>query len=83
MYIIKILIQILIIALFFYSKLLPYKDKLNPQCKSIFDSFNSIFSPILNFLKSFIKPVQVGEGLAVDMSQIILLFIFLMLLKHL
>jgi hypothetical protein len=83
MYTIKILIEILIIALFFYSKLLPYKDKLHPQFKSYFDFFNSIFSSILNFLKTFVKPAQVGVGLAVDMTQIILLFIFLMLLKFL
>lgn len=72
----KILIEILIVALFFYSKLLPYKDKLNPQYKTIFDFFNSIFSPIFNFLKFFIKPFQVGAGLAVDMTQILLLIIF-------
>ncbi|AXB56686.1 hypothetical protein HYN86_08760 [Flavobacterium fluviale] len=83
MYIIKLIIEILIIALFFYSKLLPYKDKLHPQYKSIFDFFNSIFSPIFNFLKTTIKPFQVGVGLAVDMTQIVLLIIFLMLLKFL
>ncbi|SMO63323.1 hypothetical protein SAMN06265349_102940 [Flavobacterium resistens] len=79
----KIFINILIVGLFLYSKLLPYKDKLNPQYKTIFDFFNSIFSPIFNFLKSFVKPFQVGVGLAVDMTQIILLIIFLMLLKFL
>ncbi|QDW21192.1 hypothetical protein B0M43_0014080 [Flavobacterium sp. KBS0721] len=83
MYIIKIFIQILIVGLFLYSKLLPYKDKLNTQYRGIFDFFNSIFSPILNFLKTMIKPFQVGVGLAVDMTQIILLIIFLMLLNFL
>lgn len=83
MYLLKIFIQILIIGLFLYSKFLPYRDKLNPQYKTIFDFFNSIFSPIFNFLKTFIKPFQVGVGLAVDMTQIILLIIFLMLLKFL
>lgn len=81
MYIIKFFIQILIVGLFLYSKLLPYKDKLNTQYRGIFDFFNSIFSPILNFLKTMIKPFQVGVGLAVDMTQIILLIIFLMLLN--
>lgn len=80
---IKIFVQILIIGLFLYSKLLPYKDKLNPQYRSIFDFFNSIFSPIFNFLKSMVKPFQVGVGLAVDMTQIVLLIIFLMLLNFL
>ena len=83
MHLIKIFIQILIIGLFLYSKLLPYKDKLNPQYRSIFDFFNSIFSPIFNSLKTMIKPFQVGVGLAVDMTQIVLLIIFLMLLNFL
>lgn len=83
MHIIKIFIQILIVGLFLYSKLLPYKDKLNPQYRSIFDFFNSVFSPIFKFLKTMIKPFQVGIGLAVDMTQIVLLIIFLMLLNFL
>jgi hypothetical protein len=83
MHIIKIFIQILIVGLFLYSKLLPHKDKLNPQYRSIFDFFNSVFSPIFNFLKTMIKPFQVGIGLAVDMTQIVLLIIFLMLLNFL
>ena len=76
-----ILLSILIVGLFLYSKLLPYKDKLNPQYKKIFDFFNSIFTPIFNFLKNLVKPFQVGIGLSVDMSQIVLLIIFLMLLN--
>ncbi|OIV42038.1 hypothetical protein BKM63_10320 [Flavobacterium johnsoniae] len=83
MYFLKLFIQILIVGLFLYSKLLPYKDKLNPQYKGIFEFFNSIFSPIFNSLKTMIKPFQVGVGLAVDMTQILLLVIFLMLLNFL
>lgn len=78
---IPVLINILIVGLFLYSKLLPYKDKLNPQYKKIFDFFNSIFYPIFNFFKKLIKPFQVGTGLFVDMSQVVLLIIFLMLLN--
>jgi hypothetical protein len=76
-----IVINILIVGLFLYSKLLPYKDKLNPQYKKIFDFFNSLFTPIFNFLKNSIKPFQVGFGLFVDMSQIVLLIIFLLFLN--
>ena len=76
-----ILLSLLIVGLFLYSKLLPYKDKLNPQYKKIFDFFNSIFTPIFNFLKNLVKPFQVGIGLSVDMSQIVLLIIFLMILN--
>jgi hypothetical protein len=41
--------NIFIIGLFLYSKLLPYKDKLNNQYKGIFNFFNAVFEPILNF----------------------------------
>jgi hypothetical protein len=81
MRLIPILINILIVGLFLYSKLLPYKDKLNPQYKKIFDFFDNIFTPIFNFLKNIVKPFQVGLGLAVDMTQIVLLIILLMLLN--
>jgi hypothetical protein len=79
--IIPIFINILIVGLFLYSKLLPHKDKLNPQYKRIFEFFNSIFSPVFNFLKKRIKPFQVGVGLSVDMTQIVLLIIFLIFLN--
>lgn len=79
--IIPIFINILIVGLFLYSKLLPHKDKLNPQYKSIFEFFNGLFSPVFNFLKKKIKPFQVGIGLSIDMTQIVLLIIFLIFLN--
>jgi len=79
MFILKILLNILIIGLFLYSKLLPYKDKLNHQYKGMFDFFSKIYTPILSGLKRFIKPFQVGQGLLVDMTQIVLLLLFLLL----
>ena len=78
---IPILINVFIVGLFLYSKLLPYKDKLNPQYKRVFDFFNNFFSPIFKFLKNIVKPFQVGLGLSVDMSQIILLILLLILLN--
>ena len=79
MYILHIIINVLIIGLFLYSKLLPYKDKLSGQFKSAFDFFSSIFTPILNSLKSLFKPFEVGQGLSVDMTQLVLLIILLLL----
>lgn len=64
-----------------YSKLLPYKDKLNPKYRGIFDFFDKVFTPILSFLKRFIKPFQVGQGLAIDMTQIVLLIVLLIILN--
>lgn len=79
--IIPYIVNIFIVGLFLYSKLLPYKDKLNNRYKGIFNFFNNVFSPVLNFLRKFIKPFQVGQGLAVDMTQIVLLILFLIILN--
>jgi hypothetical protein len=73
--------NILIVGLFFYSKLLPYKDRLNPKYKRIFNSVSSLLLPVLNFLKRFFKPFQVGQGISVDTTQIILLILFLLILN--
>ncbi len=69
----------LIIGLFLYSKLLPYKDRLNNKYRGFFNFFNTIFEPIFNLMKRFIKPFQVGAGLSVDMTQIVLLILLLMI----
>jgi uncharacterized protein YggT (Ycf19 family) len=76
-----ILISILIVVLFLYSKLTPYKANLTGQYKSVFQFCEQIFQPILNFLRKIVKPAQVGNSIAVDMSQIILLVLLLMILR--
>ena len=81
MLIVIIFLNVLLVGLFLYSKLLPHKDLLNPQYKSIFDFFNTIFSPVLNFLKSVISPFTVGVGLSVDMTQIVLFIVLLALVN--
>ena len=80
---IYLFINVLIIGLFLYSKLTPYKPKLSGTYLSAFNFFEGLFSPILNLLKKIAKPLQVGNGIAVDMSQIILLLVFLIILKFL
>jgi hypothetical protein len=75
------IVNILIVGLFLYSKLLPYKDKLNTKYKGVFDFFNGVFTPIITFMKRFMKPFQVGQGLAVDMTQIFLLVVLLIILN--
>jgi hypothetical protein len=78
---IPVLLNFLIIGLFLYSKLLPFKDKLNSKYRKIFDFFNRIFYPVFNSLKNVFKPLHVGAGLSVDMTQIILLIILLLALN--
>lgn len=75
----KLFVNVLIVGLFLYSKLLLYKDKLKDPFKGIFAFFNSLFAPLMEGLKKLVKPFEVGQGLSVDMSQIILLIIFLVI----
>jgi len=79
--IVYILANVLIIGLFLYSKLTPYKDQLTGNYKKTFVFFDKLFTPILSFIKTLVKPLQVGNGIAVDMSQIILLFLILLIIK--
>jgi len=80
-YILFIFINILIVGLFLYSKLLPFKDKLSPNYKKVFGFFNSIFNPVFNLLKKVFTPYPVGGGVGVDMTQIVLLILLLILLN--
>ena len=75
------IINVLILGLFLYSKLLPYENRLDKKFKKVFNFFDSLLKPILNFLKKIHKPYQVGVGLSVDMSQILLLILLLILLN--
>ena len=79
--ILYILVNVLIVGLFLYSKLTPYKNRLTGRYLKAFNFFENIFNPFLNFLKKIAKPAQVGNGIAVDMSQIILLLLLLLTLK--
>lgn len=80
-YIFYIALNVLIVGLFLYSKLLPYKDKLSPNYKKVFGFFNSIFNPIFNLLKKVFTPYPVGGGVGVDMTQLVLLVLLLIILN--
>ncbi len=80
---IKIALIIFVVGLFLYSKLLPYKDRLNDRNRKIFNFFDSIFTPLLNFLKQIFTPMQVGQGLAIEMGSVVLLIIVLFIISAL
>jgi hypothetical protein len=79
--ILYLFVCVAIVALFMYSKFTPYKAKLTGQYLKIFSFCEKIFIPVLNLLRKIAKPAQVGNGIAIDMSQIFLLFILLLILK--
>ncbi len=78
---IYLFVNVLIVGLFLYSKLTPYKDRLSGPYLKVFNFFDAIFKPILAIFKPFAPPAQVGTGISVDMSQILLIIILLTILK--
>ncbi len=78
---IKILLNFLIIGLFFHSKAAPYKEKLDTQYKGYFQFLDNIFSPIFNLFGSILKPIQIGQGVGLDLKPFVLLIILLFLIQ--
>ncbi len=79
-HIIKLIVSISIIGLFVYSKLHVHENRLSPSFMRIYKPFKDILSSILLFLNKFFKPYRVGNGLFIDMSQIVLLIALLVIL---
>lgn len=77
----KIVLDILIVLLIFYMKVLPYKDKLNEDFKSVFRVADTCFSKILLFMSKRIPNLVIGSGISIDSSQLVLLFILVLLLN--
>ncbi|MCU0432675.1 MAG: YggT family protein [Bacteroidia bacterium] len=80
-FIITLVVQFLIIGLFLYSKLYPYKNRMAPQILKRFQFLEKILEPILRLLRKAFKPAQVGQGLAIDTAQFVLLILLLFLLS--
>lgn len=78
---IKILISLFIVALFIYMRLNPYKDKLNTQSLKIYNILDACFRPIFSIIAKVIKPRQVGIGLQIDLSSIVVLILLLIILN--
>jgi len=68
----------LVIGFFLYIKLVPYKDKLDAKHLRIFIFFERIFQPILSFLKLYLKSYKVGDGIALDLGQIVIILVLLL-----
>lgn len=75
-----IAVNIFILALFLYSKLTSHKTLLTGKYLSVFTFFERLFEPMLGLLRKIVKPTKVGNGIAVDMSHIVLLAILLTIL---
>lgn len=75
--------SILIIGLFLYFKILPYHKRLANRYQGIYRFLEKIFKPVLNILSSFIKPLQIGQGLSIDLAQLALLILLLITINSL
>lgn len=78
--IVKLVIVVLILLIFIYSKIKSYQDQLFPKYKSALITIRKIIEPILNILNSFCKPIKIGDRIFIDSSQFVLLLLLLLLL---
>jgi hypothetical protein len=81
MYLIKLAISLLLVGLFFYSKLLPHSGQLNPVYTRYFSFLKRIFDPICSFLSNKVGArLTIGNnGLKMDASQLVLFGILLLI----
>jgi hypothetical protein len=76
--IIKIIVGLLIFGLFLYRQLKPYKNILYPKYQKWFTYIEYIFDWLFKIFK--LKPVKLGNTLSIDVTSLLLLIIFIILL---
>jgi hypothetical protein len=74
----KIIIGLLIFGLFLYRQLKPYKNILYPKYQKRFTYIEYIYDWLFKLLR--LKPVQLGNKLSIDVTSLLLLIIFIILL---
>jgi hypothetical protein len=74
----KMILSMLLLLLVVYLRVQPYGDRLYDRHKSIYAVGDYCFARILRFLKERIKPLTIGVGISIDLSQVILIAIILM-----
>jgi hypothetical protein len=75
---IKILIGALIVCLFLYRQLKPYKNMLYPKYQKWFSVIESLFDWLFKLLN--LNPVKLGNTLSIDITSLLLLVLFIILL---
>ena len=78
---IKILIMALIIGLFFVQKVGTHGILLKSPYDQIFKTFKTIFDIVQKPLSKIIKPINIGNGLNLDIIPFIILIILLIISK--
>ncbi|MFM2375823.1 MAG: hypothetical protein RLZZ165_920 [Bacteroidota bacterium] len=72
---IKLVVVGSLAGMYVYAKLAPHKDRLDPKHRKWFDTADSIFGYLSRAIGKNMKPYQVGEGIFLDMGQMVLFFI--------
>lgn len=80
MVLLKLCAGLLIIALFLFSKLYAYEARILPKYKKGFGYIILVIKPILKAFSQFFKPHQVGNGIALDTAQFVLLILLLLIM---
>jgi hypothetical protein len=76
----KTAIALFILCLFFYEKTKHLKLQLFPKTQNFVQKLESFFYPIFKFSSSIIKPLKIGQGIMVDISQLMLITLILIVL---
>jgi len=77
---IKILLSLCILLIFFYEKINIYSDRLHPKPKYLFEIINILLSPIYMLINQFIKPLKVGNNLSISIAPFIIFLILLIMI---
>ena len=76
----KTIIASFIMCLFFYEKTKGLKLQLFPKIQSFVQKLEAFFYPIFKYSSSIIKPLKIGQGIMVDISQLVLITLMLIVL---
>lgn len=81
MLLLKFFLDILLLAIIVYSKVLPYRDRLSPSHAEYFMFMDRLISPISIRLGKVVKPVSIGNGVLLDMSHFAIMAIVIFLIN--
>ena len=77
----KFLLDIMLVALILYSKVMPYSDRLSENNKKIYRAIDKFVAPISKILNKSLKATQIGDGLSLDSSHLLLMLILIFIIN--
>ena len=72
---IKLVVVAGLVGMYIYAKLAPHKDKLDAKHRGWFETGDKIFGAMARGIGKSMKPYKVGEGIFLDMGQLVLFLI--------